>query len=428
MPDLPSRAEAVETILTLRRRQLEATPTEAVDATAIAGRVLADAIDAPRDDPPVSRSTMDGYAVASDDPSPRAVQREEVYPEDEQPPMAPGEAVPVATGGAIPDRADAVLKREDVTVTDGQLQAPPVEAGQNVYARGSNFAAGERLFERGERLSPKDAVLLDDLGAGEVLVRDRWSVGVLATGTEIHEGSMPDRDSHMLGGLATSWGHDVSYEGTVPDDPERLSDRLAGLARRHDVILTSGGTSVGSRDHVTDAFDAHGDALVTGCAISPGSSTTVGKLSRAAAVAVPGRPVAAHAAALLFVRPLLTGLTSYPTLRATAAHDIELGPDGECLVPLAFETRIEPTVATDRGVPAGDGAVAGRWNRTSADPLIRTVRQIDADPDTESATFRPSVLSSMTRATRADGFVLTEDPIAAGETIDVVTYVGVELL
>lgn len=428
MSDPPSRTEAVETILTLRRRLLEATPTATVDPTAIAGRVLADAIEAPRDDPPASRSTMDGYAVASDDAYPLQVRREEVYPEDERPPMEPGEAVPVATGGMIPERADAVLKREDVTVADGELRGPDVAPGTNVYARGSNFAAGDRLFERGERLSPKDAVLLDDLGVHEVLVRERWSVGVLATGTEIHEGSRPDRDSHMLGGLAESWGHEVAYEGTVPDDPDRLSDRVGELARRHDVILTSGGTSVGSRDYVTDAFADHGDALVTGCAISPGSSTTIGNLGGTAAVAVPGRPVAAHAAATLFVRPLLTGLTSYPTLRATAAHDIELGPGGECLVPLVFESRIGPTVATDRGTLAGEGAAGGRRNRTSADPLLRTVRQVDAAPDAETVTFRPSVLSSMTRATRADGFVLTDEPIEAGETIDVVTYVGVELI
>lgn len=426
MRDTPSRTDAVEAILTLRRRLLESTPTATVDPSAIAGRVLADSIEAPRDDPPTSRSTMDGYAVASDDPYPLAVRREEVYPEDEQPPMSRGEAVPVATGGAIPERADAVLKREDVTVTDGTLRGPTVEGGENVYARGSNFAAGDRLFERGERLSPKDAVLLDDLGVEVVAVRERWSVGVLATGTEIHEGRLADRDSNMLGGVAASWGHAVTYEGTVPDDPERLRDRLGALARRHDVVLTSGGTSVGSRDHVTGAFADHGEVLVAGCAISPGSSTTVGTLSEAAAIAVPGRPVAAHAAALLFARPLLTGLTAYPTRRATASHDIALGPDGECLIPVAFEDESRPTGPTDRGIGSGPRTGSGGENGADQDPSTLTVRQIDADPAADASTFRPSVLSSMTRATRADGFVLTDEPIAAGETIDVVPYAGVE--
>lgn len=420
-----SRRDAVEIILRLRRGLLESTPTTTVGRSAIGGRVLADAIEAPRDDPPMSRSTMDGYAVASEDTDPRQVTREEVYPEDEQPPMAPGEAVPVATGGAIPERADIVLKREDVTITDSELRGPPVETGTNVYSRGSNFSAGEQLFGRGERLSPKDAVLLADLDIEEVLVRDRWSVGVLATGTEIHDGALTDRDSEMLSGAAKAWGHAVSYEGTVPDDADRLRDRLAELAQRHDVILTSGGTSVGSRDHVTSAFGDHGEVLLSGCAISPGSSTTVGKFMQTTAVAVPGRPVAAHAAAMLFVRPLLTGVTAYPTLRATADHDIALGPESECLIPVVIDDGTDQPSATGNGV-AGDQAAANGTAGTATSPTERTARQVDAAPGAETATFRPSVLSSMTRATRADGFVLTDEPITAGEQIDVVPYTGVE--
>ena len=424
MTDPLSRREAVAILLRLRHGLLESTPTTAVERSAIGGRVLASALEAPRDDPPMSRSTMDGYAVASEDTDPRQVNREEVYPEDEQPPMAPGEAVPVATGGAIPERADIVLKREDVSITGSELRGPTVETGTNVYSRGSNFSAGERLFGRGERLSPKDAVLLADLGIEAVLVRDRWSVGVLATGTEIHDGALTDRDSEMLSGATKAWGHAVNYEGTVPDDADRLRDRLAELAQRHDVILTSGGTSVGSRDHVTSAFGAHGDVLLSGCAISPGSSTTVGKFMQTIAVAVPGRPVAAHAAAVLFVRPLLTGETAYPTLRAAADHDIALGPDGECLIPVVIEEGPGQTSAPGNGV-AGDQAAA---NGTATSPPERTARQVDAPQGAETVTFRPSVLSSMTRATRADGFVLAEEPISAGEQIDVVPYTGVEQL
>lgn len=420
-----SRRDAVESILRLRRGLLESTPTTAVERSAIGGRVLADAIEAPRDDPPMSRSTMDGYAVAGEDTDPRQVTREEVYPEDEQPPMAPGEAVPVATGGAIPERADIVLKREDVTITEGELRGTRGETGTNVYSRGSNFSAGEQLFGRGERLSPKDAVLLADLDIEAVLVRDRWSVGVLATGTEIHDGTLTDRDSEMLSAATKAWGHAVSYEGTVPDDADRLRDRLAELARRHDVILTSGGTSVGSRDHITSAFRDHGDVLLSGCAISPGSSTTVGTFMQTTAIAVPGRPVAAHAAAMLFVRPLLTGATAYPTLRATADHDIALGPEGECLIPVVIDDETDQPSATGNKVATGQAVTNGTAGTATSRPE-RTARQVNAAPGAETATFRPSVLSSMTRATRADGFVLTDKPITAGEQIDVVPYTGVE--
>lgn len=414
MSEPRSREAVVGTILRLRQRRLERTATTTVEVEAIAGRILADEITAPRDDPTVDRATMDGYAVAAGDTHPLELARSEVYPEDERPPMGPGEAVPVATGGKIPERADVVLKRETVTIEDGRLRGPTPDPGTNVYPRGSNFAAGETLFERGERLLPKDAVLLDDLSVESVLVRNRWSVGVLATGTEIHEGSRPDRDSHMLVGLARSWGHEAVHEGSVPDDPDRIVDRIGELAREHDIVVTSGGTSVGSRDHVTTALSDLGDVLVSECAISPGSSTTVGVVAGSPIVAVPGRPVAAHAAAILFCRPLLTGRGSYPALRASATVDIELGPDGECLIPVAVDGDGEQVVPTDRGRAGSDGR---------AD---RTAGPIDATPADDTYVFRPSVLSSMTRATRADGFVLTDEPIERGETIDVIPYAGIE--
>ncbi|MFB6096431.1 MAG: molybdopterin molybdotransferase MoeA [Haloferacaceae archaeon] len=432
------RAAAVESITSLRQRLLEATPTATTDPSAISGLVLATDVEAPADDPATDRSTMDGYAVATADGYPLSVRRGEVYPEDEQPPMEPGEAVPVATGGRLPERADAVLKREDAEIEDndvedgrssgpsldpdedGRLRGPSLDPGENVYRRGSNVAAGETLFERGERLLPKDAVLLDDLGVEAVTVRRRWSVAVLATGTEIHEGAAPDRDSNLLVGLARSWGHEATHAGSVPDDLDAVRDRLDDLTRDHDVVLTSGGTSVGSRDYVARALADLGDVLVRGVRTSPGKSTVVARLPGTAAVALPGRPVACHAAALLFGRPLLIGRTDAPTVRATAATAIELGPDAECLIPVEL-------VGDGRsGVGGPDGASHG----DPGDEALPRARPVDFEPPAEGAartyTFRPSVLSSMTRATRADGFLLTADPIAAGEEVAVVPFAGVE--
>lgn len=442
------REVAVDSILSLRQRLLEATTTTTTEPSAVSGRVLADTVAAPSDDPATDRSTMDGYAIATADEPPREIRQAEVYPESEQPPMTTGEAVPVATGGRLPERADAVLKREDVTVKEstdvtvesdedatvegdedtlgedatvehGVIRGPAVAPGTNVYERGSNVAAGEMLFERGERLLPKDAVLLDDLGVSELLVRRRWSVGVLATGTEIHADEAPDRDSHMLVGLARSWGHDATHEGSVPDDLDRVRDRLQELGRKHDVVLTSGGTSVGSRDYVVRALGGLGDLLVRGTRTRPGSSTAVARLSEAAAIALPGRPVACHAAALLFARPLLTGRSDFPGVTARAALDVALNPDGECVVPVV--------------IVGGDGGSRRDEDESRSAPIADeptadepTVRPIDANADDERYTFRPSRLSSMTRATRADGFLLLEDGVEAGERVRVVPYAGVE--
>lgn len=420
MPDPASRPAAVDAVRSLRRRHLESTPTTATTPADLGGRVLAEHIEAPSDDPVTDRSTMDGYAVSTADGSPWRVTRTEVYPEDEQPAMDAGEAVPVATGGRLPERADAVLKREDTELAGDELTGPAVDPGTNVYARGSNLEAGETLFERGERLLPKDAVLLDDIGVEELLVRRRWSVGVLATGSELAEGDGKDRDSNMLVALARSLGHESTYEGVVADDPEAIRERIADLDRDHDVVLTSGGTSVGSRDHVGQALSDLGDVLVDGTTTRPGKSVTVARLPDAVAVALPGRPVACHVGAVLYVRPLLTGRRDLPGVRARAATAIDLGPDGECVVPVTLDRGEEREASgAGRGRP-GQGA-CGSWR--SGECLARPV---DADPGAESYTFRPSLLSSMTRATRADGFLLLEAGVEAGETVTVAPFAGVE--
>jgi molybdopterin molybdotransferase len=420
MSDPSPRPAAVDSILSLRRRRLEATPTTSTTPAAVSGRVLADRIEAPRDDPATDRSTMDGYAVATGDGSPWVVTRREVYPEDEQPEMGEGEAVPVATGGRLPERADAVLKREDTELDGEELRGPAVDPGTNVYARGSNLAAGETLFERGERLLPKDAVLLDDIGGEELLVRRRWSVGVLATGSELAAGDAPDRDSNMLVGLARSLGHDATHEGAVADDPTTLRERLASLARKHDVVVTSGGTSVGSRDHVGDVLADLGDVLVDGTRTRPGQSVSVARLQDAVAVSLPGRPVACHLGAALYVRPLLTGRRDLPGVAATAEVAIDLGPDGECAVPVRLDRGDDEGGAGGSARP-GEGA-CGSWREGGR----CLARPIDADPDAERYTFRPSLLSSMTRATRADGFLLLSENVAAGEAVTVAPFAGVE--
>lgn len=421
MSDPASRPAAVDAVLSLRQRHLESTPTTTARPAGVSGRVLADRIEAPRDDPATDRSTMDGYAVSTADGSPWRVTRTEVYPEDEQPEMGADEAVSVATGGRLPERADAVLKREDTELAGKELTGPAVEPGTNVYARGSNLEAGESLFERGERLLPKDAVLLDDIGVEELLVRRRWSVGVLATGSELAAGDRTDRDSNMLVALARSLGHEATLEGVVADDPEAIRERIATLGRKHDVVLTSGGTSVGSRDHVGRALADIGDVLVDGTTTRPGKSVTVARLADAVAVALPGRPVACHVGAVLYVRPLLTGRRDLPGVRAKATTAIDLGPDGECAVPVTLDHSKERAESAGGSARPGEGA-CGSW-RTGGECLARPV---DADPRAERYTFRPSLLSSMTRATRADGFLLLEKGVEAGETVTIAPFAGVE--
>jgi len=195
--DMVPREAAVETVVEVRREQLNALPVETVDLRDVAGRTLAGDVTAPRDVPEHDHATMDGYAFDATDEYPLRVQSQEVFPEIDPPSIDPGEAVPIATGAPLPPEANAVLKREEATVTDGELRGAEIAPGTYRYEKASNVEAGERLFDRYETLSPKDALLLCDIGREAVEVRERFSVGILATGTEIHEGRQRDLDSAM---------------------------------------------------------------------------------------------------------------------------------------------------------------------------------------------------------------------------------------
>ena len=403
--DLLARSDAVERVLDIRREALDRLGTETVALDDVAGRVLAEPVVAERDQPPESHATMDGYAFDATVDYPYEVLEREVFPEDDPGEIDASEAVRIATGAPLPHGADAVLKVEEATVSGGELTGTDIDSGMYVYERGSNVAAGEELFEAGERLSPKDAVLLRDLGVESVDVRERFSVGALATGTEIHEGRIDDLDSPMLAGLAQSWGHVATFEGTVPDDYETVRDRIAELADEHDVVLTTGGTSVGKKDYVIRALGELGDIDFHRVAVRPGKPIAAVRLPDhdATAFAIPGKPVGAHTITALVARPFFTGRTDLPTIPATFTHDVDLGPAGfEYAIPVTLAGgEQEPPEATPLGIEGSGLAVY-------------------AD------TFDPSVLSSSTRATRADGFVLTESALSADESVRVVPYSVVE--
>ena len=389
----------------LRDRWLPGRQTTSVGLDRIAGRTLAEPIDAPTAVPEQSHSTMDGFAFDGTDEYPLEVVDGDVFPEDDPPELRAGQAVRIATGAPLPPAANAVLKREEATVEDGQLTGTETDPGTYVYERGSNVAEGERLFAEGERLGPKDAILLGDLGIESVTVRDRFDVGLLATGTEIHEGRHTDLDSPMLAGLVRSWGHDATYEGTVPDASDRVESRIEALADEYDVVMTTGGTSVGKKDYVIHALTELGDVDFHRVAVRPGKPIAAARLPDydAYAFAIPGKPVGAHTITTLVARPFFTGDDSLPTVDATLARDVGLGPAG-----------------FDYAVPVN--LQAGDDGATEAMPL----GHVDSPLSVYDETFDPSVLSSSTRASRADGFFVTTEDRAAGETVRVVPYPVVE--
>jgi molybdopterin molybdotransferase len=394
------REAAVETVGEVRDSTLADQSTETVGIDELAGRVLAESIVADADAPPHDEATMDGYAFDATDDYPLSLVDVEIYPEDDPPSIGAGEAVEIATGAPLPPEANAVLKREESTVEDGQLSGAGIEPGTYTYGRGSNVAAGDRLFAAGDRLSPKDAILLRDLGHEAVDVAERFSTAVIATGTEIHEGTQSDLDSPMLAGLVRSWGHEATYEGTVPDEYDRVKSTIADCADRYDVVLTTGGTSVGYKDYVVRALRDLGTVHFHRVRIRPGKPIALATLPDHDAVvfAIPGKPVGAHTITTLVARPFFTGRTDLATVEATLAVDVDLGPAG-------FEYAVPVTLDAGTATPLG---------------------HVDSPLSVYEDVFDPSVLSSSTRAVCADGFVLTQADLSANESVDVVPYPVVE--
>ncbi|MEF8827225.1 MAG: molybdopterin-binding protein [Halapricum sp.] len=391
--DMIRRPEAVSRVRRMRSAVLDARGTERVGIDDITGRVLAEPVVAAADVPAFDHATMDGYAFDATDEYPLRIADAGGYPEGEPPGIEAGEAVDIATGAPLPPSANAVLKREEAEVDGGRLSGPPLEPGPHTYEQGSNVHAGEQLFDAGERLSPQDAILLGDIGRETNEVVEPLSVGVLATGSEIHEGRSKDLDSPMLMGLVRSWGHEATYEGTVPDEYERVEATIASLADTSDVVITTGGTSVGHKAYLVRALSDLGEVEFHRVAVRPGKPIALARLPDAVVFAIPGKPIGAHAISSLVMRPFFTGETAaLPSLEATFTQDLAIGPEG-------FEYAIPVILEDDEAQPMG---------------------HVDSPISVYEDTFDPSVLSSTTRGTRAVGVVIAlgDMPLVSPGTVN----------
>ena len=318
-------AEALEVLL----ERAPALPTETVGLAEAAGRVLREPIFADRDLPPFDRSAVDGYAVRAGDLANgggrlRVVGeiRAGVMP---RAPVGPGEAAAVMTGAPIPEGADAAIMVEH-TVREGPFvrwpagaaasSPTPVRAGDRIAPRGAEVRAGTRLLEAGVRLSPAAVGVLATVGKVQVTVGRRPRLTVFSTGDELRHprtaapgpAQIRDANSHLLSARARSLGLPVRRLGFVGDDPSRLAEAVArGL--EDDVIVVSGGVSMGRHDHVEPVLQAAGvELLITAVAIRPGKPFVFGIREtprRTAVFGLPGNPVSALTTFEILARPAL---------------------------------------------------------------------------------------------------------------------------
>ena len=291
-------------------------PVERIPLAEAAGRIAAEDARSVVDLPPFDRSAMDGYAVRAadtDPPGPLALAGAVAAGEVASEALAPGTALGITTGAALPDGADAILRVEDARL-DGDRVAPagPLRRGLHVRYRGEDVARGDVLAPAGTELTVQRVTALASAGVGEVAVRRRPVVHVLATGTELLElgaapepGRIHESNRLTLRLLAERAGAEVVMHPVVPDDAAATRAAIAE-ALGGDVLLVSGGVSVGPHDHVKPALEAAGvEEVFWRVRLKPGKPLWFGRRDATLVFGLPGNPLSTVACFLLFVGPAL---------------------------------------------------------------------------------------------------------------------------
>ncbi|UZW54198.1 molybdopterin molybdotransferase MoeA [Sphingobium sp. JS3065] len=293
-------------------------PTEHVAVAACAGRWLTEDIAALRDQPWADLSAMDGYAIrASEWPGPWRVAAESAAGGPLPPPLAPGEACRIFTGAPLPQGADSVLIQEDAARDETLLRGlgGALALGRNVRAAASDFHKGGLLLKRGAALGPAQIALAVLGGHGALPVARRARIALISTGNELVppgapavEGQLPSSNAPMLAALLGSLPCDVIDLGIVPDDLDNVTQAFA-RAGQADIIVSTGGASVGDHDIVRPAFARAGGSLdFWKIRMRPGKPLMAGTLGSAIFLGLPGNPVSAFVTATLFLLPLVRHL------------------------------------------------------------------------------------------------------------------------
>jgi len=292
-------------------------PPEVVPVTRALGRVPAADVTAPFDVPPADNSAVDGYAVGSAD-IPSAGARELTVVGDLaagavfERTLIPGQALRIMTGAPMPVGANTVYPQEVVERTGDRVRVGPIAKGVNVRARGEDVEAGGIVIEAGSVLRPQEIGLITSLGIWQLEVHRRPRVALLSTGDEVAEPGTPRRPGQIydanrftLRGSIEQCGGDVLDLGIVPDVREELVRRLREAAAMADVVMTSGGVSVGVYDLVKGVLAELGTVDFWQVAMQPGRPLAFGRLADTTFFGLPGNPVASLLAFMLFVRPAL---------------------------------------------------------------------------------------------------------------------------
>ncbi|MEK6776121.1 MAG: gephyrin-like molybdotransferase Glp [bacterium] len=351
----------------LRNFEVPKLREEEMDVSASMGRILSAEVRSPVDLPDFAKSTMDGYAVRAVDtfgaaetlPAYLNLAGEVFMGTRAEMVVHPQEAVKIATGGMLPVGADAVVMLEHASAVDEKMieVSRPVAPGENVIQTGEDIRQNRAVFQPGHRIRPQDIGALCGIGVTRVMVYQRPRVAVIPTGNEIippdeapAPGQVRDINSYHLSALVLQHGGVPVRFGIVPDEEDRLKEAVLKAVQETDLVLLSGGSSVGARDLTARVIMELGrpGILVHGVAVKPGKPTLCAIVNRKPVIGLPGHPAAVAIGFELFVRPVLRLLSGEAvpiweqftgcTVRARITRSLASRPGREDYIRVALES------------------------------------------------------------------------------------------
>ncbi len=387
---------AAEALELLDQRTEPVTASESLPLRQARERVLASDVISDHDVPPHDNSAVDGYAFAFADLAPGqetglTVAGRAAAGHPPEGAGGDGRAVRIFTGAVMAPGCDSVAMQEDCRLEGDTVVLPAgLVQGANRRLAGENIRRGECILNAGQRLRPQDIGLAASVGRSHLDVHKPLRVAIFSTGDEIREpgdelvpAAIFDANRYLLMGLLDGLGVTLTDLGILPDRLDEVRQALTAAARNHDLLITSGGVSVGDEDHVRIAVEALGKLHFWKLAIKPGRPLALGQIGEVPFIGLPGNPVAAMVTFLRFARPVILRLGGSrniaPALfRVTADFDYKKKPERREYVRARLARRADGSLVVRPFEPSGSGILRSMVEADGLVELPEEMRELQA--------------------------------------------------